>query len=451
MKIKFYKLLLITVSVLLISSFFGCTVAFRTNSNPNSPNENYTTESNLPNSVEKSEYITYNHSNRTDSPYEDLDLLISETKLNRASVAIYLPTDSGYTSGCGTIVDISKNGENEEDVYYILTCYHVIANKGDIIVYVPDTNGRNYGDLDYEQDALGNYVYEFKGKIGGNVDKTQAVSLVGGDKESDVAILRLYVADKNKSKNIVKAKIMNPEYTVSLGQKVFAIGNPTGTLPGTVSSGYIAYINRYQTINGIGEITLLQINVDIYAGSSGGGLFNMYGELIGITNSGNTEDIGINYAVPIKIYDDPVKDNGFLNIVKQLLGTYSDYNYGYISSRRQKFDFTVTQSASLETVTVSVVTSGGIADLAGLKVNDVLEKVKGIRNGVEDAEWITVSKNSDMTNLLESLDFGDSIILHVIREVTTRYGFGSYRTTTEEHDITLTVVRAYFCNTGIYS
>lgn len=456
---KLYKkLLVVFLAIVLVLSCSACqfisledsgeeqgeTIYYDNQQNQNVNAVDYTTNKNLADSVQLSSNVTFN--SLRGEKYEEVDEVIENTGLNFASVAINVSSSTTSAMGCGTIVDISKNGENETNIYYILTCHHVIANGDNVTVYLPDQNGRNFVDKDYYKDNSGNYPFVFSGTIGGvnaqgKVNKSSPVSLVGSDKSSDIALLRIYVENPLVKSTIVKAKIMGNNHNVKLGERVFAIGNPTGELPGRVSTGIIAYLNR-NTFLDIGEMLLNEINLDIYAGSSGGGLFNMYGELVGITNSGNTEQIGLNGAITFCSNSDAKKDIGLYMITKQLLATSSDYNYGYISGRMQKFGFTVTESYG--SVVVSSVNSGSMAESAGLNVNDVVKKIKCVINGVAQNE-ITISSLSDFSSKIESLSTGDKIIVTVVR---SSYTFGGKLSKTEEKQIELTAVQYYYKNTG---
>lgn len=336
--------------------------------------------------------------------------------VERSSVAIEMTNSDGTVYGSGTIVDVENVADNE---YYVLTCHHVVEDKGNITIYVPDENGRNFTDNGY------NTAYAFTGTIGAQIYTDNAVTLVGGDKESDVAVLKI-----TTDKELTKAKTPNDDYTMSKAEEIFAIGNPTGLLPGTFSSGYIAYVNRLASISDIGVMTLTQINADIWHGSSGGSLFNMYGELIGITNAGSDENSGINYAIPYKA-SDAVDENGFITIAKQLIGTKTSTNYGYVSGHKSKLGFSTGEQNGV--VYVTSVTSGSIAAKAGLQQNDVLIKA----NGTE------IGGTSVLSNIIENLHIGDTLTLYIGRQVNS-WPISNY----EYHNITMEVTQYHFCDTG---
>ena len=110
---------------------------------------------------------------------------------------------------------------------------------------------------------------------------------------------------------------------LKVGQEVVAVGNPLGELGGTVTNGIISALSRDVNIEGT-EMTLIQTNAAVNPGNSGGGLFNMYGELIGIVNaksttsSSGTSVEGIAFAIPV---------NTAVKVSTELV------NYGYVRGK----------------------------------------------------------------------------------------------------------------------
>ena len=84
-----------------------------------------------------------------------------------------------------------------------------------------------------------------------------------------------------------------------VGQDVIAIGNPLGSLGGTVTTGIISALDREIDVGGT-MMNLLQTNAAVNPGNSGGGLFNMSGELVGIVNAKSSgENVeGLGFAIP---------------------------------------------------------------------------------------------------------------------------------------------------------
>ena len=214
----------------------------------------------------------------SDTPGEPLDGKVGDTDLTKAEV-VALVADSvveitttetqwnglAYRSGAGSGVIVNASG-------IVITNNHVIEGATRISIRL--TNGNIY-------DA----------------------TLVATDADTDVAVLKfepseeLTVALRGNSDNIV------------VGEEVLAIGNPLGVLGGTVTNGIVSALGREVTVEGE-TMTLLQHNAAISPGNSGGALFNMRGELIGIVNAkySNSSAEGLGFAIPMntvmEVYED---------------------------------------------------------------------------------------------------------------------------------------------------
>lgn len=447
---KIFRNICLVISMLAMAvSFVGCTFYSGTDSDGGSESGNggsqsyYGTTVDLPDSKDLIKNVTYGSADRN---RDDMPMTVQDAydAVKRSSVAIYVTTTSGTTTstsaGSGTIVDLKVNAEETEEtnVFYILTCHHVIESLGSIVVQLPDENCR-YGESE---------KWIFKGTLGGK-DPSGEITLVGGDKYSDVAVLKLDISERTDitSEEICKAPIISQDYSVKVAEDVFAIGNPTGELPGTFSKGYVSYIDRETTVSDIGAMTLIQLNTDIYHGSSGGGLYNLYGELVGITNSGNDDYVGINFAIPSKIaVEEGAIDNGFINIATQLLATASAVNfknYGYVSGRAELFGFTVSSSDNTKDGIpyVAGVTSGSLAESAGLLAGDKIIYL------TVNGEKKDISTYAKYTEVMASLKIGDTIVMKVKRTVSSgRWG----ATTTQEVAVSMTKLQYYFADTGVY-
>lgn len=171
---------------------------------------------------------------------------------------------SYISEGAGSGVIYSSNG-------YIITNNHVIEGASEIRVRLH--NGTEY-----------------------------TASLVATDDICDLAIIKI---EANDLKPVKLGKIDD----VLVGETVIAIGNPLGTLGGTVTTGIISALSRDVTIDSR-RMTLLQTNAAINPGNSGGGLFDENGYLIGIVNAKSSgDDIeGIGFAIPIDIVETVCKD-----------------------------------------------------------------------------------------------------------------------------------------------
>ena len=113
---------------------------------------------------------------------------------------------------------------------------------------------------------------------------------------------------KVNAKNLTAASYGDSSQ-LSVGDMVVAIGNPLGQLGGSASSGIISALDRTITVEGR-EMTLLQTDTSINPGNSGGGLFDQYGNLIGIVvaKSSGSDVEGLGFAIPIAKAAEIAKD-----------------------------------------------------------------------------------------------------------------------------------------------
>ena len=112
------------------------------------------------------------------------------------------------------------------------------------------------------------------------------IRVLAVDEKRDLAIVGINAQDLSTVK-------LGDSDQVSAGDRVVAIGNPLGVLDYTVSDGLISSVRQASE-----ELTLLQISAPISQGSSGGPLFNLYGEVIGVAVGVSTEGQNLNFGVP---------------------------------------------------------------------------------------------------------------------------------------------------------
>lgn len=143
---------------------------------------------------------------------------------------------------------------------------------------------------------------------------TYEATLIGSDSQTDLAVIKINVEG-------LSCAVFAAEGSLSVGQTVVAIGNPMGTLSNTVTSGVVSALARQITISGT-TMTLLQHNASVSPGNSGGGLFNINGELVGIVNAKSSGEgvEGIGFAIPVETYK---------KVVEELI------EYGYVTGRPQ--------------------------------------------------------------------------------------------------------------------
>lgn len=211
--------------------------------------------------------------------------------------------------------------------------------------------------------------------------------LMGTDWLSDVAVLRI---EAKGLKPATLAKSAN----LTKGQEVVVIGNPLGSLGGSVTDGVLSGLERTITIEGV-PMTLLQVSAAVNPGNSGGGLFDMNGNLIGVVNAksyGEQVD-NIGFAIPI--------DEAYA-VCQQLLAQ------GYVSGR-----------ADLG-FTFSGATSG-----YGVQINSYAYNGE-TGNKVQEGDWlysvtmpsgkaVVIDSTSDYKSILANLKIGDTVTLTVCR------------------------------------
>lgn len=228
-------------------------------------------------------------------------------------VTIRAGVSGGTQIGSGVMVDIEVVYEdaaiNEKDFVYIVTCHHVIEGSNAINAYIPKCTDTATGEYDYYELAF-------------------AATLMGSDKETDIAVLRIEINDKYDGfgiDNVKKAPIAN--YNLERGEDIFAIGCPTGELPGTASYGSVSNLYVDVSVKDVGDMVLHQTDTATNQGNSGGGIFNYAGQLVGILNAGATEYDGISFFIPI------TGETGVNAIASCLIETVTDENYGYIAGK----------------------------------------------------------------------------------------------------------------------
>jgi serine protease Do len=268
------------------------------------------------------------------------------------------------TEGAGSGVIISEDG-------YIITCDHVIEGASSVTVTL--TNGVKY-------DA----------------------TVVGGDKQTDIAILKINADEK------LTASTIGSSTDLLVGETVIAIGNPLGTLGGSVSTGIVSALDREIDIDGQ-KYKLLQTNAAINPGNSGGGLFNINGELIGVVNAKQSGTVieGLGFAIPI---DSAIK------IAEELITN------GYISGRPQLG--VLVQEINANTTSSNIRNSEYSAlinyiDDYGVYFLDYQKNQSGdlsFGDRIVAINDIPVSTLADITSILQDFTVGDSLTLTVVRK-----------------------------------
>ncbi|MBR4077360.1 MAG: trypsin-like peptidase domain-containing protein, partial [Oscillospiraceae bacterium] len=183
--------------------------------------------------------------NYTDTSKE-LTLAELYAKNVNSTVGITTAITTNYW-GFQTTQPASGSGFIFSDDGYILTNYHVISGASSVTVTMYD--GSTY-------DAV----------------------IVGYDASNDIAVLKI-------EETGLTPVILGDSDTINVGDTVVAIGNPLGELTFSLTSGVVSALDREVTFSDGTRMDLIQTDCAINSGNSGGALFNLYGEVIGITNA----------------------------------------------------------------------------------------------------------------------------------------------------------------------
>ena len=258
-------------------------------------------------------------------------------------------------SGAGSGVIVAKEG-------YIITNNHVV--EGAKAIKVTLTNGNKY-------DAR----------------------LIGTDSATDIAVIKI---DTNET---LTTAVLGSSDKLVLAEDVIVIGNPLGSLGGTVTCGIISALDRQITVEGE-KMTLLQTNAAVNPGNSGGGMFNLRGELVGIVNAKSTgEDVeGLGFAIPI--------DTAY-TVFNQLV------EYGYVRGR-------VDHGLNLVDINDWFMASSYRVNAFGVYVLES-KYTKDIKNGdrIVSVNGIEVTTSTDITTALSDCQVGDTVKFVLVRQGKT--------------------------------
>ena len=251
---------------------------------------------------------------------------------------------------------------------YILTNYHVVEDSTSIKVTM--YNGDSYN-----------------------------AKLIGYDESNDVAVLKIEAA------GLVPVVLGNSD-KINVGDNVVAIGNPLGELTFSLTAGSISAKDRQITMTGGTTMQLMQTDCAINSGNSGGALFNLYGEVIGITNakysgtsgSGATID-NIGFAIPInkaRAIAETIIEKGYVS------KPYVGISVTTVSEETQSYG--LPKGAAIKTVTAD-----SPASKAGLKVNDIITHVDGQE----------ISTSTEIVSIVGKAAVGDQLVFTVYRQGKT--------------------------------
>ena len=281
-----------------------------------------------------------------------------------AAVGITTSTTTNYY-GYTTRAAASGSGFIYSEDGYIVTNYHVIDDSNSITVTTYD-------------------------------NKSYPAKIVGCDEGNDIAVLKIDAEG-------LQPVVLGDSDALRVGDTVLAIGNPLGELTFSLTMGIVSAMGREVTFSSGSTMALIQTDAAINSGNSGGPLFNLYGEVVGITNakfstsamSGAASIDNIGFAIPINQVRgivDSIIAYGY--IVKPYLGVA----VATVSDELQSYG--IPQGAS-----VQVVNEGSPAEEAGLQAKDIITSA----NGTE------IRSSGDLVRFVSGCKPGDELTLRVFR------------------------------------
>ena len=272
-----------------------------------------------------------------------------------------------YSLGSGFIIDSSG---------IIITNNHVIEGAEDILVRIE-------GEKEYE------------------------AKVIGADPFSDLAVLKIKSSEKFKP---VK---FGDSDKARIGDWVIAIGNPFG-LGGTVTSGIISARNR--NIGMARYEDFIQTDASINQGNSGGPLFNVDGDVIGINTAifGRQGNIGIGFSIP---------SNNAIKVIDQLI-KYGETKRGWLGVRIQTVTEEIAEAEKLDKprgALVQDLSTGGPSEKGGIKAGDIILEFDGkLINNVK--ELISIVAQTEVGKTVEVKVWRNQ------REVTKKIELGRLET-----------------------
>ena len=266
------------------------------------------------------------------------------------------PRDQPPEEGVGSGFIVSSDG-------YILTNTHVVDNATRVTVRLTDRR-------------------EFQAKV------------IGSDDKSDVALLKI------DAKNLPTVRIGDPS-KLRPGEWVVAIGSPFN-FQNSVTAGIVSALGReVRGGSAYNYVNFIQTDVAVNPGNSGGPLFNMNGEVVGINSqiySNTGSYAGLSFAIPIDI----------ANNVRQQLASTGHVTRGLIGVSIQPVTAALAESFGLDRprgAAVSSVVPGAAADKAGVKPEDIILSVNGRK----------IEQSSELPALIAGIRPGTAAELEVWR------------------------------------
>ena len=289
-------------------------------------------------------------------------------KVSKGCIGIYCKNETTYSTGSGVVF------KEDNGLYYAVTNEHVVDEA--VLVKAYFDNG----------------IY---------VDAT----IIGKDSKNDIAVISFSLDSFPSLKESIYINQINSNILLSIGQTALAIGCP------------LDLVEHYNNLTSgiISNISSLNISIDtpVNSGNSGGGLFNLNGELIGLVYKKDTYSTGttqvpvdcMGYAIPLEIVNKSINDILTLkrDITRPLIGiSVTTVNTLLQNTNYEKYSqYLPTIENKYNYIIITGVTEDSIADTIGLKPSDIVLEIGG--NPVNNLDDISYKLNlmllSDSTTI----------------------------------------------------
>ena len=236
----------------------------------------------------------------------------------------------------------------------------------------------------------------------------------GSDSSNDLAVVAIQLSDiDSEVLNSISIATIGDSDSLKVGDGVVAIGNALG-LGQSVTSGIVSALDREVTIDDV-TYHLLQTDAAINAGNSGGALFNMKGELIGVNSAKFSSDSSsssasidnMGFAIPISTAQPIIEE-----LMNQETRTKLTENYGCLNITGSDVSSDVAEMYGIpEGVYVASVIEGGAAEAAGIQTGDIITSLGGT----------AVSSISDLQDMLKYYAAGETVEVVIQRNSGSGY------------------------------
>ncbi|HIR67387.1 MAG TPA: trypsin-like peptidase domain-containing protein, partial [Candidatus Coproplasma avicola] len=322
-------------------------------------------------------------------------------------------------------VDIDKD---EGDMYIVTNC-HVVFNNSSL-------NDNKYSD-DVDVYLYGREYSTYSSVVNGElqyyIDDTYAIpaQIIGASLNYDIAVLKVDNSDAVKNSSAIAADWSGNE-SVPVGETVYAIGNAAGSgISATngivcVDSEYIT-LDMYDTTSNYNDdftYRTIRTSVPIYSGNSGGGLFNIDGDLVGIINSKTTAASSGEYSDNIS---HALPEANVRRVVQSMIDRYEQTGSTTYGIYRALLGITVEASSpsadmnndtntveKIDNAEITDIQSGSLAE-GSLNVGDVITAIKITSSDGTVKEDVEVKRSYNLSEVMLSARSGDCVCITVNR------------------------------------